>query len=243
MAVHYRTRALILTEENLREADQLFMVFSKNFGKLKVLGRAIRKIKAKLRGNLRLFCLSEIEFIQGKTYKTLTDALLINDFSELKKDLKKIKAAHQIAEILDTLVGGEGVDEDIWRLLNETFDRLNSLQFTVHGLQLLYYYFLWNILAILGYRPQLYRCPLCQKKLEPKELYFYPEAGGIVCSDCHKKKEIKAIPIRSDTVKILRIILEKNYSMLKKIKIKKQNLRKIREVSQKFLSFVLTQIK
>ncbi|KPJ55867.1 hypothetical protein AMJ49_06190, partial [Parcubacteria bacterium DG_74_2] len=59
------------------EWDRIFIIYTRDFGKLKVLARAERKIKSKLRAGLELFYLSEIEFIQGKNYKTLTNAVLI----------------------------------------------------------------------------------------------------------------------------------------------------------------------
>ena len=49
MFFHYRTQCLILKKENQGEADQLFCVFCKNFGKLEILGKSIRKISSKLR--------------------------------------------------------------------------------------------------------------------------------------------------------------------------------------------------
>jgi len=241
MFVRYRTEGLIFKKRNQEEADQLFTIYTKDFGKLKILGKAIRKTKAKLRGNVQLFFLSEIEFIQGKTYKILTDALLIKNFPEIKKDLKKLKVAHRIADLLDLLVKGQEPEEEIWNLLEEVFNKLNNLQFTIFSLQLIYYYFLWNLLTALGYRPQLYNCSLCQEKLTPEKLYFSPKAGGVICSNCAQPKKEKLVSVHPDTVKILRLILDKNYPVLEKLKIDKSNLKKIKEVSQRFLSFIITQ--
>ncbi|MBI2041661.1 MAG: recombination protein O N-terminal domain-containing protein, partial [Candidatus Nealsonbacteria bacterium] len=87
MAVHYRTEGIFLKKSDRAESDELFFVYTKDFGGLKVLGKAIRKITSKLKGGAQPFYLSEIEFIQGKTYKTLTDAVLIESFQNIRKDL------------------------------------------------------------------------------------------------------------------------------------------------------------
>ena len=84
MAVHYRTQGFVLRKTDLREADQVFSIYTKDFGKLKILGKAIRKIKSKLRSGADLFYLSELEFIQGKAYKTLTDAIALNKFKNIR---------------------------------------------------------------------------------------------------------------------------------------------------------------
>ncbi len=237
MAVHYRTQGFILKQDNLKEADQLFTIYTKDFGKLKILGRAIRKIKAKLRGNTQLFSFLELEFIQGKSYKTLTNAIVIDKFSGIHKDLEKLKIAYQISEVLDDLIKGQEPDEKIWCLLNETFDRLNDCK-----LKIIYYYFLWNLVSILGYHPQLDNCVLCRKKLEPQKLSFIPEQGGIICSNCLKDKK-EAIDISPETIKVLRLILNKDWLIIRKLKkINESNLNNLENISDNFLNFILSQI-
>lgn len=234
MFFHYRTKGLFLKKEDRGEADQLFSIFTKDFGKLEILGKAIRKIKSKLRGGVEPFYLSEIEFIQGKTYKTLTDAISIEKFQNIRKDLKKLKVAFEISEVLDNLVKGQEPDEKIWHLLNETFLKLNNCQLSIVNCQLLYYYFLWNLLSILGYQPELYNCPFCQKKLEPENLYFSPKEGGVICPNCFQKaKEAKRID--PDTIKILRIILKKDWTTLNRLEIKANNLNSLEKISNYFL--------
>jgi len=242
MTTHYRTQGFILKKEDLKEADQLFTVYTKEFGKLKILGRAVRKIGAKLRGSFQLFRLVELEFIQGKSHKTLTDAIVVKKFSKIENDLKKIKAVHQMADVLDSLVIREEKDNLIWQLLFEVFERLNNLPFTVHDLRLIYYYFFWNLITLLGYQPQLGNCVSCHEKLKPEGLSFIPEEGGVICVDCFEKdKEKESVWISAETIKILRLILGKNWPTLRKLKVKKEILMNLKEVSDIFLKFLLSQ--
>ncbi len=126
MFVHHRTSGFILKKVDRRETDQLLTIYTKDFGKLEILAKAVRKIFSKLKSGAEIFYLSEIEFIQGKTRKTLTDAILIEKFENLRKDLKRIKIAYKISEFLDNLISGQEPDEKIWRLLLETFNKLNT---------------------------------------------------------------------------------------------------------------------
>jgi len=165
MAIHYRTKGFILKKADSGEADRIFTVFTKEFGKLKILAKAIRKIGSKLRGGMEVFYLTDIEFIQGKTYKTLTDALLIDNFQNLRKDLKRLKIAQDISEMTDGLIRGEEKDEKVWNLLKTVFRELDKISLSIKECWLIYYYFLWNFLSILGYKPQLNFCSICQRKL------------------------------------------------------------------------------
>ncbi|MBZ9572336.1 DNA repair protein RecO [Patescibacteria group bacterium] len=236
MAIHYRTQGIILKKEDLREADRVFTFFTRDFGKLELLARGERKIKSKLRAGLELFYLTDIEFIQGKTYKTLTDTSLIDNFKNIRKNLERLKIANLIAEILNDFLKGEEKDENLWELLNDIFLKLNNLV-SKNLLSLLYYYFFWNFFSILGYEPQLYNCTLCQKKIKPETLYFSPEEGGIICPHCFKKeKKIKKIDL--NIVKILRLILKKDWNTLKRIKIERPFKKELKDVSENYLSLI-----
>lgn len=244
MFVHYRTQGFILKKEDRGEADQLFTIYTKDFGKLDVLGKAIRKISSKLRSGAEVFYLTEIEFIQGKAFKTLTDAILINKFENLRKNLKALSVAHKISELLDKLVRGQEPDENLWELLNEVFKKLNDWvlvlkkQQDIWKLEIIYHYFLWNFFSILGYQQEFYRCAVCQKKILPVMNFFNPKEGGLVCKQC--KKTINAEKeINSDTVKIIRILIKDDWQTLKKLKIEEENLKSLKIISNCYLSHIL----
>ena len=244
---------------------------------MEILARAIRKIKSKLRSGADLFLLSEIEFIQGKTYKTLTDAILVDKFKSLRKNSKKLEIAYKITDALDSLLGKEEKDEKIWKLLIETINKLNNCSlFTIHPVRdykrekngqrkqisngvhcsLIYYFFLWKLFLILGYSPQLYSCPICQRKLIPETFWFSAEEGGIVCWRCFKdfkeEKKKMARETEVDTIKILRIFLtpldnkhltgrEENWEVLEKLKMEEKTQRDLKEVSEFYLDFLVSE--
>ena len=202
MAVHYRTQAFILNKTDWNEADQIFTVYAKEFGKIKIAAKAIRKIKSKLRSGMDLFYLSEIEFIQGKTHKTLTDAILIESFPNIRKALKRLAVANKIVENLDDLVKGQEPDKEIWELLLETFNKLNTKYKIQDTRYIIYYYFLWNLFSILGYQPELTQNTLSGKK------------------------------INTDIIKILKLIFKKDWPILSRLKIEPLHLKLLKDVSE-----------
>lgn len=242
MFIHYRTLGLVLKKEDRGETDQLISFYTKDFGKLEILGKAIRKISSKLRSGTNVFYLSEIEFIQGKAHKTLTDAVLIDKFKNLRKDLKKSAVAYKIAEILDDLIKGQEKDEKIWRLVLETFHKLDDLTLLPVNYFLIYYYFLWNLFSVLGYQPEIYKCSFCQKRLEPNKICFSIEEGVLTCNQCSKKTE-GVIAINEGLVKILRIILKKDWPTFKRLKIENYQKKALKEISENYLNFVAEQSK
>lgn len=242
MFIHYRTQGFIFKKENRGESDQLFKIYTKDFGKIEVLAKGIRKISSKLRPAAEIFYLSEIEFIQGKTGKTLTDTILIDKFSKLRQDLKRLTIARKIGDLLEDFLKEQEPDKKIWKLTLGTFRELNNFLLSIEKCYLLYYYFFWNLVSALGYRPELYYCLLCQKKLKPEKIYFNPEEGGVVCQNCSKKIK-KLIEIRTETIKILRLAAEKDFKFFLKIKTAREHLKDLKEISDNYEKFLLGQNK
>ena len=233
MFVHYRTKTIVLKKVDRREADQLFTLYTEDFGKLTVLGRAIRKISSKLRSGIEIFYLSEIEFIQGKAYKTLTDAILIEKFDNIRKDLRKLTISTKIAEALDNLIQDQEPDERVWNLSLRVFKKLNNVNFEIKNLKLIYHYFFWNLLSILGYKPELYQCLICQKKLQPEKLYFNKEAGGVICRECFSKEKVGK-EIEADIIKILRFLIDKNIDIALKLKVDEKQLKSLENIAKNY---------
>ena len=226
---HYRTKAVFLRKEDRGEADQIFTLFTEDFGKVKVLGKAIRKIKSKLRAGTGLFYLSEIEFIQGKQYKTLTDAVLIDKFN----------IEHKVAEALDGLLAREQRDEKIWSLLTHTLQADPRPVLGQPDRGRVSDYFLWNLFDILGYAPQLYNCACCEKKLLPETFFFVPEDGGVVCWQCFSKKDLPDESWREISVavvKILRFLLEEPFDSAEKLKIHKSEKEHLQDISDVYFN-------
>lgn len=239
MAIHYRSQGIIFQKKDVGEADRLFSIYTRDFGRLDLLARAERKIKSKLRGGLELFYLSEVEFIQGKTYKTLTDTILIDSYQGLRKSLEKLAEAHKISNILDRLMKEEESDGNIWELVLEAFGSLDSWREDKENWKLVYYYLLWNLLSFLGYQPELYQCPECQKKISSGKIFFSLGKGGLICEQCRGEsaKEIKA-----NTLKIIRLFLEKDIKTIKRLKFEEEDLDSLKRVSRHYLSGILRQV-
>ncbi len=242
MHQRYRTKGIFLKKKNQGEADQLFTIFTEQFGKIDVLAKAVRKITSKLRSGADVFYFSEIEFIQGKRFKTLTDALMIDKFSNIRQSSRYLATAAAVAELADSFITKDEKDAKIWQLLLDAFQRVNLVQpLNYPTTQALFYYFLWNFLAILGYPPELHHCPLCEKKLLPETFFFVPQEGGVVCWRCFSSNGLKNglwSNICVDTVKVLRVYLKDGWDLSGKLKIREDTQRNLLEISNNYCGFL-----
>lgn len=238
MALKYKTRAFVFKKNDINEADRVFSVFTDNFGRLDIFAKAIRKTISKLRSGIDIFSMSEIEFIQGKNRKTLTDASKIEKFDNIFQDLEKFKIANKIGEVLDNFIKGEERDKDIFSLVNEAFSKLNNCSLPTTNYPLIYYYFLWNALSLFGYHPEVQKCTNCSDKLIPYNLYFSSKDGGVVCKKCSRLGLEQKI--NSDVVKILRLILSKGWQTLSKLKIEPGSQKLFQQISDNYYAYTLS---
>lgn len=244
MFTKYRTEAFIFNKKDFLETDRFFYVFSKDFGFLELLAKGERKINSKLRNCLEVFYLSNIEFVQGKKYKTITGCEIINNFSFIKKSFQKLKISFKISQLLKDFLKFEEEDKKIFDLIVSTFNKLNEKNDDILKEEMIYQFFFWKFLSILGYKPEINNCLICQKKLtsEMKYFYFSEKEGGIICKKCFLKlkDKTKTMKVNKEILAILNLILkENNFSKLEKIKINKKQISDLNKISLKFYSFVL----
>jgi len=239
MTTHYKTRAFVFKKKDVNESDRIFSVFTDDFGRLDIFAKAIRKSVSKLRSGIDIFFMSEVEFIQGKNRKTLTDASAIEKFDNILNSLERFKVANGIGKILDNFINGEEKDKDLFNLLDYTFCKLNDSKLEIRQCVWVYYYFLWNALSSLGYRPEVQKCGTCQGKLDSKNICFSYKLGGLVCQEC-LSHDSKAEKINSDVVKILRLTLGKEWAILSRLKIEPASQRLFKKISDSYYSYILS---
>jgi len=237
MAVSYTTQGFVFKKEDRADSDRLFSVFTKDFGRLQVMGKAIRKITSKLRGGMDIFHISEIEFIQGKHKKTLIDATPVKNFKGIFESPEKLLLAHRISEVIDIFIKGQQRDESIFLFCEEIFTILHCDQSKKQ--LLIFTFFFWNFISHLGYGPELANCAACSQKLQPERLYFSYQEGGVVCPACAMIKKNQT-PIHPDTVKVLRLMLKKNWGTIVRIKMTTGLQDQLKSISENYYRYLLS---
>jgi DNA repair protein RecO (recombination protein O) len=238
MTVRYKTRAFVFQKNDINESDRIFSVFSASYGRLDLFAKSVRKSASKLRCGIDIFSFSDIEFIQGKNRKTLTDSVIKEKFGNIPQNPQRFEVANKIGKVLQNFVRGEERDDNAFTLLNEVFGELNNGQTKKDKADFLYYYFIWNFLALQGYGPEVSSCAGCKGKLLPYGIFFSFKEGGVICKNCFNPDK-SAQKINSDIVKILRIILRRDWQTISKIKIGPDSIRLLEELSQKYCSYLM----
>jgi len=237
MASLCATKGFVFKKEDSGEADRVFSVFTEDFGRVNVFAKAIKKSSSKLKGGIDIFSFVDIEFVQGKIKKTLTDALALRKFGRITASPKRFEVASRIAIAIDELVKAEAQDGKLLSFIEESFKILNSQDLKSGQCDYLYYYFLWNYFCILGFKPELSRCSHCSCGLDPDKICFSCKEGGVVCAKCGELDK-KFKKIKPDIVKILRIITSRDWNTISRIKTDRNSSNQLEEISNEYYFYL-----
>lgn len=145
----YSSEGIVLSRKNYGEADRILIVFSKNFGKLSLLAKGIRKIKSKKRGHLEIFSKIKFSAIKGHGFDIMTEAETINDFAGVRINLNKISLAYYFCEVVNKITHEDGRPSTIYGLLSTALEELEQET----ELKKLRMKFIYDLLTEMGYWP------------------------------------------------------------------------------------------
>jgi len=237
MATQLATSGFVFKKDDIGEADRFFSVFTEDFGRINVFARAIKKGSSKLKSQIDIFSFVNIEFVQGRSKKTLTDAIVLQKFSRIINSPKRFEIASRIVIAIDEIIKDQERDPQLLSFIKETFIILNSEDLKAGQCDYLYYYFLWNYFCILGFRPELARCSHCSCGLDPQKISFSCKDGGVVCLKCQEFNK-KFEKISPDIVKVLRVITNSDWDAFSKIKIGKSCQEELKEISNEYYFYL-----
>lgn len=113
----YKAEGIILKRKNVGEADRILTVFSKQYGKLRVIAKGIRRIPSRRAPSLEVFNRAMLVIYQCKALDSVTEVELIDGYQHLRKDLALVNKAYYACELIDALLPERQEHRDVYELL------------------------------------------------------------------------------------------------------------------------------
>jgi DNA repair protein RecO (recombination protein O) len=218
----YKTLGIVLKQENWRESDRLFCIYTKDFGKLRLISIGAKKIKSKLNGHLSVPGIVDLMIARSRNVDKIASARLIKTWPlDLEVDYPWYCA---LVELLERSQPEGEPSASLWSLVVEILD-LSLKADKRESKQMIFVFFCVQLVVLSGWLPDLFWCSGCRAKILG-QTFFSLENNGLVCGNC----QIKKIPIKEDLVKILRLFSEERRL--------KRNLVLTRSLLRASLSFV-----
>jgi DNA repair protein RecO (recombination protein O) len=184
----HSTLGLVIRVSDWSETSRLATIWTRDFGKVRVLAKGGRRLKSNFEIALDLLNLCRIVLIRKTpgALDLLTEAQVADPFPELRRQMPTLYAGYYVAELL-----GEGTldDDPHPRVLDEAVAALRDFANAGTRLGLRVARFELAVLTELGYRPRMTECVDCGVRVdESQSLYFHPLSGGMICPVCRERR-------------------------------------------------------
>ena len=140
----------MLGKKNYGEADRILILFSRHFGKLYLLAKGVRKVKSRKRGHIEVFSYIKFSAVKARGLDLLTEVELIDSYSFIRKNLKKVSLAFYFMEVLNKITEENQQNKDLFDRILFYLDRLKS----ENRLKQMRLQFIEDVLSILGFWPK-----------------------------------------------------------------------------------------
>lgn len=185
----------VLRTQDYSETSKIVKALTREAGLIALLAKGARRPTSPFGAALEPLTLSEFVYYDREGLKTLSQASLLEPHLELKRDYDKLTTALRCARVVHRALEEDHPEERVFRLFEELLEALGRATATgtraeEEGWALYELAFTLQLLARLGWAPQLERCTGCQGT--PRRAWFSPERGGLICERCRSSAEAPA---------------------------------------------------
>lgn len=230
----FRAEAVVLRHSDMGEADRLLILFTREMGKLRAVGKGVRKIRSRKAGHLEPFTRVNLMLARARDLPIVTQAETIDAYQPVREDLLLTGYAAYIIELVDRFIYEEGENRALFYLLTDTLARLAYENQTWIALR----YFEIRLLDLLGFRPELFNCVNCREEILPRDQYFSASAGGVLCPDCGAGS-LSVHPVSMQALKYLRHFQRSNYADALRAAVPAEVQHEVESLLQHYITYLL----
>jgi DNA repair protein RecO (recombination protein O) len=111
-----KTQGIVIKKKELLNLDILITLLTKDFGKINILAKGIKKINSRRAPHIQTGNFINVIVSSKAEFYYLQESVLISGFSEIKKSSKKISLLYYLFSILDKLMPEAEKEEDVFRI-------------------------------------------------------------------------------------------------------------------------------
>lgn len=178
-----KATALVLRTADWSETSRIATLWTREFGKVRVLAKGGRRLRSNFETALDLLTVCSIVFLRKSSgsLDLLTEAQVLRRFPRLRADLPALYAGYYLAELLADWTEDYDPHPGLFEEALATLQDLGTPEMAT-GPRLARFEVV--LLRELGYSPVLQACASCGVDLCGKPTAFSPTAGGVLCKAC-----------------------------------------------------------
>ncbi len=194
----YRDDGIVLRTQKLGEADRIITILSRRTGRIRAVGKGVRRTKSRFGARLEPFTHVDLQLYEGRSLDVITQAETIRSYGQpLSADYPRYTSGTAMLETAEKFTPVE--KEPTIRQFLLLVGGLRTLGDGDHDPRLVLDAYLLRSLAVAGYAPALEECAVCGTP-DPGEVAdpvpataaaasarsraFSIQAGGLTCRSC-----------------------------------------------------------
>ncbi len=193
------TLGIVLSRTDYGEADRIITLLTPDNGKVRVIGRGVRKLKSKLAGGIELFSVSDISYISGRgEICTLVSTRLVKHYGHIVEDIDRVQLGYELIKTLNKATEDQP-DREYFDLLEQAFAVLDDSNIDIAFVRT---WFEAQLLRLAGHTPNLHTDALGQQLTASGVYIFDFESMSFVA---HAEANFTA-----DHIKTMRLLFSTN---------------------------------
>ena len=198
--MYLKTKGLVLRTTEYKDTDTILTVLTTDRGLMTVKARGVRRNASNLKSACQLLSYSEFTLMDVRGYYTVTEAVSLEMFQGLRKDIELLSLASYFAQLAEVLS-----QEDLPQpaLLSLTLNACYAISALQKDQALVKAAFELRLAAIAGYEPQTDGCSVCGR---PEVSFFSVRGGALLCSGCNDGQGLR-LPVSAGSLAAMRYIL------------------------------------
>lgn len=178
----YRSDAFVLRTYKLGESDQIVVLFTRDFGKLRVVARRNRRGHSRTAGHYQPLTRLHV-IVYGRPTRSLYHTHSVDmaqTFRVLHEDFNLLSCGLYMTELIDVSTQERQPAPELFALFGEALEALAQTDRPPMVLR----HFEMSLLTLSGYALQLSECAHCGGQLSDGAGAYNARAGGLVCAAC-----------------------------------------------------------
>ena len=218
-----KTNCIVLKKKEMKEADLLVTLFSKEYGKIMATAYGIRKSKKRNIVSLNPLNEVEITLLQKNNFYVVKDVEIIKNFKNILKSIEKLEISLYVLDSIDKIYYITDENGDFFDKLLEILSFIDILPYMKRGYK---YYVVLSFLRRIMIEQGIYdieEISLIMKKEKKENLQKYKEILKIVKNSSDILEIQEKLEDYTDFLRRMAIIFENfiNRNLQVEIKIKK----------------------
>ena len=232
--MRFKTKGLIIRQQNIGERDKLVWLLTESHGILRAFARGAKNIKSPKCAGTGLLSYSALTIFEGRDSYSVDEAESLEQFTGLQRDIEKLALAQYFCELcLHLCPSGQEASENLRLMLNALYllanDKRPALQIKVC--------FEMRLIAMTGYMPDLVMCKGCGI-YEAPEMVFVPNTGQLWCVSCAERHGIQGARFPVAAVTALRHTVYADFDKLFSFTLKDELLEPLSNATERYISYM-----